>query len=192
MTGKNPFRCPAMPDLRTRVYENFRDYLAARFSNAAAIRTFVGEPSIGIAEADFPITGTARSVWQAVLSLALADGKYEAIVEQAVAEGPAAEEPAIREYATIWMTHPEPVTPTVDLTNPYPGLTPFEEKDHAYFFGRERWVRAILDELEDHSFHSLYGGSGSGKSSLLRAGVIPQWKYWGFPWGCKTALQQSL
>lgn len=165
-----------MPTPRTGIYENFRDYLAARFSNAAAIRTFAAEPSIGIAEADFPITGTARSVWQAVLSLALTDGKYDAIVERAIAEGPAAEEPVIREYAAFWKTHPEPVTPTVDLTNPYPGLTPFEEKDHAYFFGRERWVRAILDELEGHSFHSLYGGSGSGKSSLLRAGVIPQWK----------------
>jgi WD40 repeat protein len=63
---------------------------------------------------------------------------------------------------------------------PYPGLLAFEEPDAAVFFGRENEIRDGLDTLGRQRrfggarFVLLLGGSGSGKSSLLRAGIIPR------------------
>src|SRR5262245_954309 len=56
---------------------------------------------------------------------------------------------------------------------PYPGLRPFEAADHPVFFGRESQVSAILRQLEDHRFASVVGSSGCGKSSIVRAGLLP-------------------
>ena len=59
------------------------------------------------------------------------------------------------------------------LAMPYPGLRPFEDKDQPLFFGREAQVSAMLVQLEDHRFVAVVGSSGSGKSSLVRAGLLP-------------------
>jgi WD40 repeat protein/DNA-binding SARP family transcriptional activator len=56
---------------------------------------------------------------------------------------------------------------------PFKGLAAFEPGDADYFFGRERLVREIVGRLAAAPFTALAGMSGSGKSSLLRAGVIP-------------------
>ena len=63
-----------------------------------------------------------------------------------------------------------------DLKNPYPGLRPFEASDAEYFFGRDRQVDDLLVGLRDHRFVAVLGMSGSGKSSLVRAGLIPALK----------------
>lgn len=55
---------------------------------------------------------------------------------------------------------------------PYIGLQPFKEEDYPYFFGREREVRVIASNLRTQRLTVLYGPSGVGKSSLLRAGVL--------------------
>ncbi len=57
--------------------------------------------------------------------------------------------------------------------SPYQGLTPFDERDAAYFFGRERDSRLIAADLFAAPLTVLYGASGVGKSSVLRAGVLP-------------------
>jgi len=59
------------------------------------------------------------------------------------------------------------------LAMPYPGLRPFEAEDQPLFFGREAQVGAMLLQLEDHRFVAVVGSSGSGKSSLVRAGLLP-------------------
>jgi WD40 repeat protein/DNA-binding SARP family transcriptional activator len=56
---------------------------------------------------------------------------------------------------------------------PFKGLAPFEPADAEFFFGRERLVDELLGRLEDAPFLALVGASGSGKSSLLRAGLLP-------------------
>jgi hypothetical protein len=56
---------------------------------------------------------------------------------------------------------------------PYPGMVPFDEADSDRFFGREREVRELVRQLQDHPFVAVIGASGSGKSSLVRAGLIP-------------------
>lgn len=57
--------------------------------------------------------------------------------------------------------------------NPFPGLRPFEPEEDYLFFGRERQTDALLRRLRTTRFLSILGRSGSGKSSLVRSGLIP-------------------
>lgn len=56
---------------------------------------------------------------------------------------------------------------------PYVGLQPFSEEHRDYFFGREKETRLIVSNLFASNLTVLYGASGSGKSSVLRAAVLP-------------------
>jgi hypothetical protein len=58
--------------------------------------------------------------------------------------------------------------------SPYQGLDPFDEKDADFFFGREKETRLIIANLFASPLTILYGASGVGKSSVLRAGVVYQ------------------
>jgi energy-coupling factor transporter ATP-binding protein EcfA2 len=57
--------------------------------------------------------------------------------------------------------------------NPFVGLRPFESKDSLYYFGRKEQTRALLKQLNSNRFVAVVGSSGCGKSSLVRAGLIP-------------------
>ena len=57
--------------------------------------------------------------------------------------------------------------------NPFPGLRPFEPDEDHLFFGREREIDELLRRLRATRFLSVVGTSGSGKSSLIRSGLIP-------------------
>jgi WD40 repeat protein len=59
------------------------------------------------------------------------------------------------------------------LENPYPGLRAFEEEDCHRFFGRDQQVDELLERLSRSRFVAVVGLSGSGKSSLVKAGLIP-------------------
>ncbi|HWT02906.1 MAG TPA: AAA family ATPase [Pyrinomonadaceae bacterium] len=59
------------------------------------------------------------------------------------------------------------------ISNPFPGLRPFEPHQADLFFGRDEQVEELLDRLEQRRFLAVVGTSGSGKSSLVRAGLIP-------------------
>lgn len=59
------------------------------------------------------------------------------------------------------------------LTNPFPGLRSYEFEDQALFFGRESHIQELRNKLLDARFLALIGSSGSGKSSLIKAGLIP-------------------
>lgn len=56
---------------------------------------------------------------------------------------------------------------------PYPGLQPFSEEQAPGFFGREAVMAQLLDRVQHHRWVTLVGGSASGKTSLLRAGLVP-------------------
>jgi hypothetical protein len=58
--------------------------------------------------------------------------------------------------------------------SPYQGLIPFGEADAEFFFGRDREIRLITANLFAAPLTLLYGPSGVGKSSVLRAGVVHQ------------------
>jgi WD40 repeat protein/tRNA A-37 threonylcarbamoyl transferase component Bud32 len=56
---------------------------------------------------------------------------------------------------------------------PFKGLASFEPADADYFFGRERLIAELVARLVGASFLGIVGPSGSGKSSVLRAGLLP-------------------
>src|SRR5438132_11342334 len=56
---------------------------------------------------------------------------------------------------------------------PYRGLQPYTEGDRRFFFGRKRDAKIIAANLYAARLTVLYGSSGVGKTSVLRAGVIP-------------------
>ena len=64
-------------------------------------------------------------------------------------------------------------------TEPYPGLRPFLDHEAALLLGRGRQVREIIERLRETHFVAVIGGSGSGKSSLIRAGVVPELRGFG-------------
>ncbi|HKR15662.1 MAG TPA: tetratricopeptide repeat protein [Pyrinomonadaceae bacterium] len=59
------------------------------------------------------------------------------------------------------------------IKNPFPGLRPFETDEYRLFFGREGQSDAVLARLQRTRFLAVVGTSGSGKSSLIRAGLMP-------------------
>ena len=65
------------------------------------------------------------------------------------------------------------MTQTATLSNPFPGLRPFEPDEDYLFFGREREIDELLRQLRYNRFVSVVGTSGCGKSSLVRSGLIP-------------------
>ncbi|GAB3646922.1 nSTAND1 domain-containing NTPase [Ramlibacter alkalitolerans] len=57
---------------------------------------------------------------------------------------------------------------------PYPGLRAFEQDEWTIFFGRERMTDEVVSRLVADRLLVIHGDSGCGKSSLLRAGVLPR------------------
>ncbi|MDJ0580997.1 caspase family protein [Crocosphaera sp.] len=66
-------------------------------------------------------------------------------------------------------------TETSDIC-PYKGLRYFELEDHHWFFGRENLTKTLLGKISQKNFLAVLGASGSGKSSVIRAGVLYQLK----------------
>ncbi|MFE0253996.1 trypsin-like peptidase domain-containing protein [Streptomyces sp. NPDC059010] len=63
---------------------------------------------------------------------------------------------------------------------PYRGLEPFREEDAEFFYGREADVRRVTDAVLRHPVVTVVGASGSGKSSLVRAGLLPELRARGY------------
>ena len=62
----------------------------------------------------------------------------------------------------------------IEISNPYKGLRSFEEADAAAFFGREDLTQELVERIAAGRFLCVVGPSGSGKSSVVRAGLIPR------------------
>jgi energy-coupling factor transporter ATP-binding protein EcfA2 len=58
-------------------------------------------------------------------------------------------------------------------TNPFPGLRPFQIDEYRFFFGRGAASQELLTRLQNSRFLAIIGAEGSGKSSLIQAGLIP-------------------
>ena len=66
--------------------------------------------------------------------------------------------------------------------SPYAGLASFQENDAARFFGRNREIAAMVNKIRTQPMLAVVGGSGVGKSSLVRAGLVPALKRSGEAW----------
>ena len=67
-------------------------------------------------------------------------------------------------------------------SGPYAGLRAFQEEDAGRFFGRSREIAALATRIRDTPLMAAVGPSGIGKSSLIRAGVVPALKTSGEQW----------
>jgi uncharacterized protein YjbI with pentapeptide repeats len=67
---------------------------------------------------------------------------------------------------------PTPPNPSHSDQCPYKGLRYFDIADADYFFGREDLINQLIDRVRQDNFLAILGASGSGKSSVLRAGLI--------------------
>jgi WD40 repeat protein/transcriptional regulator with XRE-family HTH domain len=109
-------------------------------------------------------------------ALGLAEPAGELFV--AAARGKA---PAAQVLAAARSAGPPPAGAATD--SPYRGLRAFEEQDAELFFGREAATAQVLERMSQHvagpGLLVVSGVSGAGKSSLLRAGVLPRVRAWG-------------
>lgn len=79
--------------------------------------------------------------------------------------------------AALFEAIPEIKPPAAEIdkeNNPYLGLDFFRTEDQDRFFGRDKAAKDLLQLVQQHRFVTLIGASGSGKSSLLYAGLLPR------------------
>src|SRR5579872_556833 len=84
------------------------------------------------------------------------------------------------------LAHPAAAPPpadsasTVDAHNPWLGLASFTEETRSFFFGREEEVAELGRRVQRKLLTILFGKSGLGKTSILRAGLVPRLREHGF------------
>lgn len=87
----------------------------------------------------------------------------------------------IFQHSVVTFNHTEIIQSSVEdikirkfiKTSPYKGLNKFDSEDKDLFFGRDQFLTSLVNELEQTNLILLLGASGSGKSSVVRAGLIP-------------------
>jgi len=102
------------------------------------------------------------------------DARLVAIIERCLNRDPEERYPSaeeLRDALELLVRHRDAVG--VPTGNPYRGLRPFEASHRAMFFGRSLEIGAIVERLRTEAMVIVAGDSGVGKSSLVRAGVIP-------------------
>ncbi len=72
------------------------------------------------------------------------------------------------------------VATAVDAKNPWLGLASFTEETREYFYGREEEVAELARRVQRKLLTILFGQSGLGKTSILRAGLVPRLRTQGY------------
>ncbi|WP_405834200.1 hypothetical protein [Streptomyces sp. NBC_00105] len=127
-------------------------YSSTTLSDAAGGNTF---PSLAVTLAFAEACQGDRRAWEARWHAAAAE----------IAAGARSDEPG----------------ETSGQCGPYAGLSAFQPEDADRFFGRERLTGEVLAKVRDRRFLAVFGPSGSGKSSLLRAGLVARARAAGWP-----------
>ena len=108
----------------------------------------------------------ARTCLRDLGSYKLKDIRFPQQIYQLEIEGLPAEFPALKTLSA----KEEPPTPG---DPPYRGLQFFDEADAVWFFGRQKTVERLTEAIQQQRFLAVIGASGSGKSSVVRAGLVP-------------------
>jgi tetratricopeptide (TPR) repeat protein len=156
----------------TPIYRNFRDFLASAWYSRTSIISLVDRESIGIRAGEVQDGGTPVEIWHRLLI-------DHSDVIMRIAEAAAAEYTNQSNLILDLAQKYDPASQDLPQkilweNNPYVGLQPIT--DPKCFFGRAKATADLLQLTEDYAFVTIYGTSGSGKSSLLKAGVLPAWK----------------
>ncbi|MBK3566229.1 hypothetical protein [Streptomyces sp. MBT62] len=127
-------------------------YSSTTLSDAAGGRTF---PSLGVTLAYVEACQGERRAWES---------RWHAVAAELAASAKGGEPREDRGPST-----------------PYAGLSAFQPEDADRFFGRERLTDEVFARVRDRRFLTVFGPSGSGKSSLLRAGLVARARASGRP-----------
>jgi len=102
----------------------------------------------------------------------------DAVIARATAARPEDRHPTAAAFlADLWHSlGAEPIegAPTGVSRNPYKGLRAFDEGDAADFYGRDELVASLVAAVSEHRFVTVVGPSGSGKSSVVQAGLLAE------------------
>jgi WD40 repeat protein/DNA-binding SARP family transcriptional activator len=116
--------------------------------------------------------GQASERLEATAGMAVERGDLRAAEAQAEVAGSVTDLQLARERTELYVVE-EPPDPQAPEVCPFRGLAPFDAAHAEYFFGRERLVAGLVARLVGSTRLAVFGPSGSGKSSVLRAGLLP-------------------
>ncbi len=129
-------------------------------------------PHRGISAAELGEVVQNRDVPRLGDVVADVDPAFAAIIDRLVERDPAAR---FASADALLLALEEVITARLDVPdgNPYRGLAPFDSAQGALFFGRRGEIRELIDRVRGDALVIVGGDSGTGKSSLCRAGVLP-------------------
>ena len=96
--------------------------------------------------------------------------RADQVIRRATAPDPDARHPSVKAFLAELLGRPEP---DGTVRNPYKGLSAFQEADAGDFFGRRGLVEALVQSMSERRLTLVVGPSGIGKSSVVRAGLVP-------------------
>ena len=151
------------------------------FDAARELATRLGSRVAAVTEQAEPLAGTYRgkSAAAATQLFNLTEPGQVLIDDPTAAsvDGRLPPEIGLAEVPAGWaLVAPGLSIPPRAATCPYRGLIAFAAEDGDLFFGREEVVTSILERILDGGFMAVVGASGSGKSSLVRAGLVPAYR----------------
>jgi eukaryotic-like serine/threonine-protein kinase len=167
-------------DPQSRVFAGTPAYMAPEQMSGDALGPWTDLFAVGVILAEMvtpPVMGEGplrMDLWEGLRRRPprVPEGTWATVIARAVAADPRDRFASAAELSSALGTDRSSAR-VVDVTSPYPGLTSFTEADAAYFFGRELDVESLWRKLQRLPLAALIGPSGMGKSSFLRAGVIP-------------------
>lgn len=141
-------------------------------------KPFANQPLVTVIQshlsAPFPLVSASQPGLPAAI---------DEVIQRATAKRPQDRFPSALALAEMFAgavdgrTHPTlspiPSLPDADIPNPYKGLRAYQEADAHDFYGRETLIAQLTNRLADGRFLAIVGPSGSGKSSVVKAGLIP-------------------
>jgi len=155
-----------------RALTDLQNALADLYEDQASASRLVDEA--GLDASRISLGSSARNNWHAILEEADRQRLVDALAAIAAQEFPRHEGlGAARVAYAASMARDGGLKPAWE-GNPYPGLRPLEPKDAAIYFGRDRDADELVARVRESRFVAVVGASGSGKSSLVWAGLIPR------------------
>lgn len=181
---------PVLP--RHELFRRMRGKLTAAYWERADLERVAADAGLDLGAID--LSGTAVNGWRDILNEAERKNRVLKILDIIIEEVPS-QKPTLEQLRTDysrWVdagrptNESEPPVPVEARTPdevstsagpkppcPYPGMRPFREDESHLFFGREKETAYMVQQLRVHRFLAVIGASGSGKTSLVCAGLVP-------------------